>query len=81
VDTYTAIDSWEGFMKYAVEMGSGSMKYIPCFIKIGSSLQKRIGDGDIHRHADSICDLISLLPFFQNKESRLEMVADRVIKR
>jgi hypothetical protein len=25
----------EGFMKYAVEMGSGTMKYIPSFIKIG----------------------------------------------
>jgi hypothetical protein len=28
-------DRWEGFMKYAVEMGSGAMAYIPSFIQIG----------------------------------------------
>jgi hypothetical protein len=27
-------------MKYAVEMGSGAMIYIPSFIKIGSGIQK-----------------------------------------
>jgi hypothetical protein len=32
----------EGFMNYDVEMGSGSMKYIPSFRKIGSSIQKFI---------------------------------------
>jgi hypothetical protein len=32
-------------MKYAVEMGSGAMIYIPSFIKIGSGMQKlRRGD-------------------------------------
>jgi hypothetical protein len=30
-------------MKYAVEMGSGTMIYISGFIKIGSSIQKLIG--------------------------------------
>jgi hypothetical protein len=30
-------------MKYAVEMGSGAMMYIPSFIKIGSGIQKLIG--------------------------------------
>jgi hypothetical protein len=30
-------------MKYAVEMGSGAMVYIPSYIKIGSSVQKLIG--------------------------------------
>jgi hypothetical protein len=39
-----------GFMKYAVEMGSGAMIYIPCFIKIYSGFQKLMGgdteDGD-----------------------------------
>jgi hypothetical protein len=30
-------------MKYAVEMGSGAMLYIPSFIKIGSGIQKLIG--------------------------------------
>jgi hypothetical protein len=30
-------------MKYAVEMGSGTMIYIPSFIKIGSAIQKLMG--------------------------------------
>jgi hypothetical protein len=30
-------------MKYEVEMGSGSMIYIPSFIKIGSGIKKLIG--------------------------------------
>jgi hypothetical protein len=29
-------------MKYAVEMGSGAMIYIPSFIKIGSAIKKLI---------------------------------------
>jgi hypothetical protein len=37
-------------MKYAVEMGSDTMTYIPSFIKIGSSPQKLIGG--IQRHTD-----------------------------
>jgi hypothetical protein len=32
----------EGFIKYAVEMGSGAMIYLPNFIKIGSGIQKLI---------------------------------------
>jgi hypothetical protein len=36
-------------MKYAVEMISGAMIYIPSFIKIGSDIQKLGGRG-IHRH-------------------------------
>jgi hypothetical protein len=35
-------------MKYAVEMGSGAMIYIPSFIKIGSGIQKLIWE--IQRH-------------------------------
>jgi hypothetical protein len=36
-------------MKYAVEMGSGAMIYIPRFIKIGSAIQKFIvGDSHIY---------------------------------
>jgi hypothetical protein len=31
-------------MKYALEMGSGAVIYIPSFIKIGSSIQKLIGE-------------------------------------
>jgi hypothetical protein len=34
-------------MKYAVEMGSGAMIYIPSFIKIGSGIQKLIRE-DTH---------------------------------
>jgi hypothetical protein len=30
-------------MKYAVEMGSGAMIYIPSFVMIGSGIQKLIG--------------------------------------
>jgi hypothetical protein len=32
-------------LKYAVEMGSGAMIYIPSFIQIGSDIQKLIGEG------------------------------------
>jgi hypothetical protein len=39
-------------MKYAVQMGSGSMIYIPSFIKIGSRIQKLIGG--IHSYTDSM---------------------------
>jgi hypothetical protein len=36
-------------MKYAVEMGSVAMIYIPSFIKIGSGIQKLLGGyTDIH---------------------------------
>jgi hypothetical protein len=46
-------------MKYAVQMGSGAMIYIPSFIKTGSGIQKLIGgDSQTHREHD---DLISLL--------------------
>jgi hypothetical protein len=35
-------------MKYALEMGSVSMMYIPSFIKTGSGIQKLIGR--LYRH-------------------------------
>jgi hypothetical protein len=36
-------------VKYAVEMGSGAMIYIPSFIKIGSGIRKLIaGDSQTH---------------------------------
>jgi hypothetical protein len=36
-------------MKYAVEISSGAMIYIPSFIKIGSGIQKLLGeDTDTH---------------------------------
>jgi hypothetical protein len=39
-------------MKYAVEMASGAMIYIPSFIKIASGIQKLMMG--THRHTDSM---------------------------
>jgi hypothetical protein len=39
-------------MKYAVEMGSDAVIYIPSFIKTGSGIQKWMGS--IHRNTDSM---------------------------
>jgi hypothetical protein len=47
-------DCWEEFMKYAIEMGSGAMIYIPSLIKTGSAIEEFIGGVDIHREADSM---------------------------
>jgi hypothetical protein len=53
-------------------MGSDAVIYVPSFIMFGSGIQKLIGG--IHRHAHrQHGNLISLLSFFQNKESRLKM--------
>jgi hypothetical protein len=44
-------------MKYAIEMGSGAMIYIPSFIKTGSGIQKLMGgggDSQIHGYTDSM---------------------------
>jgi hypothetical protein len=60
-------------MNYAVEMGSGALIYAPSFINIRSAIQKLIGRDthtDTHRQQG---ELISLLLFFQNKESRLKI--------
>jgi hypothetical protein len=76
--TYRHTGSREGFMKYAIEMGSGVMIYIPGFIKIGSAIQKLIVGGytDTHRYTvtQQQGDLISLLLYFQKKENRLKRV-------
>jgi hypothetical protein len=58
-----------GFVKYALEMGSGAIIHIPYFIKIGSAIQKLIRgkeytDTKTRRHHG---DLISRNLFFQNK--------------
>jgi hypothetical protein len=65
------------FFNYAVEMGSGAVIHVSSFIKIGSGIQKLMGGGDTqkHRHTHTHTeqgDLISLLLFLQNKESRLK---------
>jgi hypothetical protein len=58
-------------MKYAIEMDSVGIIYIPDFIKTCSDIQKLIkGVTQTHRQQN---DLMSLLYFF-NKESRLKMV-------
>jgi hypothetical protein len=52
-------------MKYTAEMDSGATIYIPSFIKIGSGIQKLIGENSqTHRQRG---DLISLLQFFSKK--------------
>jgi hypothetical protein len=56
-------------MKYAGELGSGAMIYIPSFMKNGSATQNLIGGTRTHREHS---DRIYLLLFFQNKESRLK---------
>jgi hypothetical protein len=33
-------------MKYIVEIGSGSMIYIPSVLKIGSAIEKLVGEED-----------------------------------
>jgi hypothetical protein len=46
-------------------MGSGAVIYVPSFIKIGSGVQKLIGeDTQTHTHRQQR-DLISLLYFFK----------------
>jgi hypothetical protein len=51
-------------MKYAVEMDSGVMIYIPSFITIGSGIQKLMEGGGIHRHRQH-GDRIRLFSFFK----------------
>jgi hypothetical protein len=55
-------------MKYVVAMGSGAMIYKPNFIKIGSVIQKSIGEG---RQTGWRLHKLTFI-FFQNKESRLK---------
>jgi hypothetical protein len=59
-------------MKYAVEMGSGAMIYIPSFIKTCSGIQKLIwADTQTHRQHG---DYIRLFLFLKNKENRLIII-------
>jgi hypothetical protein len=41
-DTHIDTQTNEGFVKYAVEMGSVAMLHIPSFIKTGSGIKKLI---------------------------------------
>jgi hypothetical protein len=56
-------------MKYAVEMSSGAMMYIPSFIKTGLGIQKLIGKWGIHRHTGWRSHKPCFI--FSNKGSRL----------
>jgi hypothetical protein len=47
-----------GFMKYALEMGSGAMIYIPIFIKTGSDIQKFIREDTHTERSDPITQLL-----------------------
>jgi hypothetical protein len=67
--TYWLTDWWDGFTKYAFEIGSGAMIYIPSLIKIRHGVQKlTVG---IHRHTSWGSHMSAFT--FQNKESRLKM--------
>jgi hypothetical protein len=56
-------------MNYAVELGSGAMIYISSFMKTCYGVQTLLGFVYTYRQQG---DLISLLLFFQNKESRIK---------
>jgi hypothetical protein len=47
---YRHTDWWEGFMKYAVEIGLVAILFIPSFTNIGSAIKNLMGG--IHRHTD-----------------------------
>jgi hypothetical protein len=65
---YIHKDWWEALTKYAVQMGSCAMIYLPNFIKIGSVIQKLI-----HRHSQE-GDRISLV-----RESRLLTITMKML--
>jgi hypothetical protein len=61
---------WQGFMKYAIEMGPVAMIYKPTFIKIGSGTQKLIRGRKFtgtqtHRHPDSMEIALAYFLFFK----------------
>jgi hypothetical protein len=62
--TYGYANWWKGFMKYANEMGLSATIYKSGLIKTGWGIQKLMGV-DTQQG-----DLISLLLFFKNKETR-----------
>jgi hypothetical protein len=54
-------------MKYAAEMGSGAMMYIPSFIKIGSGIQKLMA-GATWGYTDSKVISEAYFNFFEIKK-------------
>jgi hypothetical protein len=62
-------------VKYAVELGSCAMTYIPNFMKSDSYIQKFMGGGYKYRHIDKQTARLFHKPtfiFFQNKENMLK---------
>jgi hypothetical protein len=60
-------------MKYAVEMGSGAMTFIPNFTETDSGILKLAG-GYTQTHRDSkVIVKAYLYIFFRNKETRLHI--------
>jgi hypothetical protein len=58
-------------MKYSVQTGSGAIIFIPSFVDTGSAIQKLATGGTktYGQHGDHI----SLLLYFQNKQSRQKL--------
>jgi hypothetical protein len=61
-------------MRYAVEMSSGVMIYIPKFHKDSLRHPKVDTEKEL---TDTHVDLISLLLFFQNKKMRVKMIMNK----
>jgi hypothetical protein len=59
-------------MKYAIEMDSGGMIYVPGFIKIDPGVQKVLWEGILVRTHMQQGDLVCLFLLFQNKKGRLK---------
>jgi hypothetical protein len=58
-----------GFMKYAVEMASCNMMYIPSLIKIGIGVQTLLGRG-IYRHARAPDNTVNSEAYFYSLRIR-----------
>jgi hypothetical protein len=68
-------------MNYAIEMRLGAMMYVRSFIKIGPGIQNLMGGGGewsySYKQED---DLIGLLLFCRNMESRLKTTRNVLFK-
>jgi hypothetical protein len=62
----------KGFTKYAIEMASCAIIYVPIFMNSDSGIQQLLGWIHIQPHSPQDY-FISLLLIFQNKESRLKI--------
>jgi hypothetical protein len=65
-----------GIYECTVEMDSGAMLYMPSFVNTGSGIEKLVGVGYTDTQNGQ---LISLVLFFQNKESRLKIKVPTMI--